>query len=67
MGTIISQLKSKPHLVRLAAVLIVGVLLGYWLRNDGGDAALPPTCMRKRPSWMKGSVHPPIRISMSAR
>ena len=39
MGTIISQLKSKPQLVRLAAVLIVGMLLGYWLRHDGGDTA----------------------------
>ncbi len=39
MRQFILQLKSKPHLLRLAAVLLIGVVLGYWLRHDGGDSA----------------------------
>ncbi len=37
MQPIIQQLKSKPLLVRLAAVLIVGVLVGYWMGHDGSS------------------------------
>jgi Cu(I)/Ag(I) efflux system membrane fusion protein len=40
MQEFIQKLKSKPYLLRLAPVLLVGMLLGYWLR-PGGDGTVP--------------------------
>lgn len=38
----IAKLKSKPHLLRLTVVLLAGMLLGYWLRHDDGEATPDP-------------------------